>query len=173
VHGVIIPGITGKFIFKKRGSMYQLKLTGGVWFIRILSWMIWLWIVASMLIYFFIPTWTLKTTDISGIAFYLLIVSAILLNGIILSINFIVRYFGLIKPYNRGRYTPLIFSGIIRFFLLNILFWILVDIVASTGVFLFLVSNQVWPLYLWTIVSLGFMIFLAPRLKPFLNNKTE
>lgn len=40
-------------------------------------------------------------------------------------------------------------------------------IFSATGIILYLVSGQAWPIYTWVIVGLIFMCYFSPRLKPY------
>ncbi len=148
--------------------MKKLELSSGVWIFRILSWVCWSWIFASMFIYFLVPSWNLKTTEVLDNVFYILLAGVIIINSIIVAMIFLIRHFGLLKPVAKGTYTPKNFRGILRFFLLNLLFWIFTDIIAGTGIFLFFVSGKAWPIYFFGTFALCLMFFLTPRLKQYL-----
>jgi hypothetical protein len=147
--------------------MSRPELTNGVWVVRAASWTIWSFIFSTMLIYSQVPSWGLSTSDYSPYRYHILVGCAIVWSLLLLSMVFVLRYFGLKKPAKKGTYSPYTLKGITRLALLGIIFWAVLDIFSATGIVLYLISGQAWPIYSWVIVGLIFMCYFSPRLKPY------
>lgn len=150
--------------------MARPELANSVYIIRGVSWAIWLFIFSSMLIYMQVPFWGLSTSDFSHRQFYILIGCSLIWSLLLLAVVFTLQYFALKKPSKKGTYSPFTLSGIIRLALLWFIFWVVIDIFSATGIFLYLISGEAWPIYTWVIVGLILMCYFTPRLKPYDND---
>jgi hypothetical protein len=147
--------------------MSRPELTNGVWVVRVISWVIWSFLISGMLIYIQLPSLGINTINYDQRQFHILVGCSIPWGLFLLAIVFILQYFGLKKPAVKGSYHPFNLKGIVRLALLSLVIWLIIDLLAATGIVLFLLSGKAWTIYTWTSVGLVSMCYFSPRLKPY------
>ena len=143
------------------------EFTNGVWVVRVMAWVIWSFLFSGMLIYMQLPSLGITTIDYDQRQFTILVGCSIPWGLFLLAIAFILQYFGLKRPAVKGSYHPFNLKGIARLAILSLIIWLIIEIVAVTGIVLFLLSGKGWTIYTWTTVALVSMCYFSPRLKPY------
>ena len=149
--------------------MSQIEKSNKLMAFQIVSWLIWAFSFLCMIYYLLFPSLVQKTGDLESFAFNALVIIAILLSLVLFLVIFLIRKYGLRKAVEKGAFSPITIKGLIRIFLLNILSWVGIEVLAVIGLFLYFVSGNNWPVYIWVPISLASMCFLTPQLRPYLK----
>lgn len=140
--------------------------------LKILMWSIWCLFFVSIV--FYIPgtkaAFKLSPTDIDSDWFIIVAITISVLTLFEALLTIIVRHFILVRPSMRGTFNIQTFQGRMRFLLVSILNWIIVDSVAFYGVVLYVMSDRIEFMYSFGLVGLSLLIIHSPRFSPYQSN---
>ncbi|MEJ2157401.1 MAG: hypothetical protein P8X96_18890 [Desulfobacteraceae bacterium] len=144
--------------------------SGGIMFLKVISFIIWSFSVISVILYFPMAIYSFNHSKLNSSISemnIIFIVALSIFSIIQISLTLVIRYFALIRPAIRSTFRINTTGGGIRFFLVNFLNWALAESVAVYGMVLYFMYGKILFLLVFGFVGFGALIFHVPRYKPF------
>lgn len=138
--------------------------------LKIISLVLWLFTIVTVISYIPMSISSLNQSNPTGNPdemSILFIVLLFIISMVEIFITIVIRHFALVRPAKRGTLKIDTLGGGIRFFLVHFLNWSFAESIAIYGMVLLFMYGKIWFLFVFCPISLGTLIFHAPRFKTY------